>query len=190
MSNADFKNDVKATAAEAKDSVKETAASLAQTGREALGAAGEELKDLAASARETAATTARARAEDGRDMLADQTQRFADGLRKTSYGADQNSIQGRLVNTFADGIVDISDELRDRSVASIWRDAQSLAHKHPGAFAAGAGILGFAMARFLMASEDRSAPQAIAPPNRSPAPRIASPAVQPGGPRRTAGDRS
>ena len=149
MAISDDKSDVKSTA-------HGVAASLIDSGSAALTSVSHEFKDIASSATDSAMTQAKAHAEDGRDRLAEETRRFADGLRSSPDSADGKSLQGRVMNTVADGISELSEELRDRSVASLWDDVQDMARKNPGAFVAAAGVLGFAAARFMMATEDKA----------------------------------
>ncbi len=136
------------TPQDVKAAAKDIATSWVDSGKAAFESAEVEAKNIAVSARETLTHQAQLRAESGKTLLANETERFAENLRRS----DPSTVQGRLMNTFADGIAGVSEDLRGRDVAEIWGDVQALARKHPGAFVAGAGLLGFAAARFLMAS--------------------------------------
>jgi hypothetical protein len=99
---------------------------------------------------------ASARAEDGRDMLADEAKKFADNLRNQSNGPSDKRLQQRLLGTLADGVSDISDDLRGKSPNELWSDVRRIAEQNPGVFAVGAGLAGFALVRFLIASETQT----------------------------------
>lgn len=136
-----------------KDTVAQVRATVAEEGRKAAEATGETLKDLADSAKDTVRDHAAARAEEGRDLLADQADRLADNLRTDTDSSDNKGLRQRLMATVADSISELSADLRDKSPADLWSDVQRMARQNPGAFAAAAGLAGFAAARFIIASD-------------------------------------
>ena len=140
---------LKDAAAKVADSVGET---LKESGRDALQAAKSGVSDIAASAGAALRDEAELRAEEGKDMLADQGQRLASGLRDAASDRGESSVQGRVLETIAGSVSDVSEGLRDRSVMSLLDDVQGFARRNPGIFMAAAALAGFAVARFAVAS--------------------------------------
>jgi hypothetical protein len=133
-------------------SAREAAEALKNTGREALAAARDGVSDAASEAAAALHGEAESRAEAGKDMVADQGQRLADDLREAAQSRGGDSFQGRLLDTVASGVEDVSAGLRGRTLSSIIEQTEAFARRNPGAFVAGAAIAGFALARFARAS--------------------------------------
>lgn len=134
------------------DTARDTVKDVKQTGREAIAAANSGASEAASEAKAALRDEAETRAESGKDMAADRGQRLARDLRDAAGSQGEETFQGRLLETVASGVSDISDGLRDRSLSSILEQAERFARRNPGAFVAGAAIAGFALARFARAS--------------------------------------
>jgi uncharacterized protein YukE len=89
-----------------------------------------------------------------RATLANSGDRLAETLRgaaDSSHGPTQRRFDV-LTDGAANGVADLSDRLRGNSVTDLMHSTQAYARRNPGAFAAGAAVAGFALARFLHAS--------------------------------------
>ncbi len=122
-----------------------------KTGAKALETARKEAGEAASQAGSTLKDAAEARAEAGKDAISDQGHAFADRLRDQA-GDPENSFRGRLLTVVADGVSEMSDDLRGSSLQSILSRTETFARQHTGAFVAGAALAGFSLARFAMAS--------------------------------------
>ena len=105
-------------------------------------------KDTAAAVRDSAVE----RLDDARDALSESGDRLAETLRRAAEEPVAGSMQARVLTAVAGGVASAANTLRDRSVSDIVADVRALAQRNPGAFAAGAAVAGFALARFLRAS--------------------------------------
>ncbi|WP_309663735.1 hypothetical protein [Tabrizicola sp.] len=111
--------------------------------------------DAAAQAADTAAAlrdSAVERLDDARDALSESGDRLAETLRRAAEEPVTGSMQARVLSAVAGGVSSAAHTLHDRSVSEMAADLRALARRHPGAFAAGAAVAGFALARFLRAS--------------------------------------
>ncbi|MCB1339743.1 MAG: hypothetical protein KDK24_01490 [Pseudooceanicola sp.] len=122
--------------------------SLTRTVKDTASAAKEDLAQVADKAKSAIRAEAEARAELGKDIVSDQGMKLADSLR-----SDADDLQARMQNVLAQGVADLSEELRQTNLTTILEGTQDFARRHPGAFVAGAALAGFALARFLRASE-------------------------------------
>lgn len=138
----------------ARDTVRKTAADTARkaadVGREALREAKSELGSAATQAKDMAMAEVESRAEDGKDRLADHGQRLADRLR-SGAGESEGTVQHRLLDILANGVADISEDLRHQKLSSLIEETERFARRNPGVFVAGAALAGFALARFARA---------------------------------------
>lgn len=125
---------------------------LTRTVKDTAYAAKDDLAEVADKAKSAIRAEAEARAEVGKDMMSDQGLKLADSLR-----SDSDDLQARMQNVLAQGVADLSEELRHTSLTTILEGTQEFARRNPAAFVAGAAIAGFALARFLRASEPASA---------------------------------
>jgi dihydroxyacetone kinase len=135
-----------------KDAALEAAHSAKDAGREALDAAKSSVAETAQAARAAIRDEAETRADAGKDMIADEGRRLAQGLRAAAGNKGSDSLHGRLLETFATSVSDMSEGLRSRSFGSLLSEAEGFARRNPGAFVAAAGLTGFALARFAAAS--------------------------------------
>lgn len=111
--------------------------------------------DLSNKASETASMvrdTAMERMDTARDALSDTGDRLAETLRRAAEQPAPDSIQARMLSTIATGVSTAADTLRERSVTEIADDIRAMARRNPGLFAAGAVVVGFALARFMRSS--------------------------------------
>lgn len=99
----------------------------------------DDLRDAASS------TMAQAKA-----TLADSGDRLATALRDAADGSRHAS--SRVMEAVAGGVSDATDRFRGGSLTDLVSSTQAYARRHPAAFAAGAAIAGFALARFMQAS--------------------------------------
>jgi hypothetical protein len=99
----------------------------------------DDLRDAASAS----VASAKAGLADGGDRLAAALHDAAEGSRHAS---------ARVIDAVAGGVSDMTDRLRGGSLSDLVSSTQAYAHRHPGAFAAGAAVAGFALARFLQAS--------------------------------------
>lgn len=155
-----------------KKSVRDTAEAAKTAGATTLSAARQEVEDAASHAGSALKGAAEGRAEEGRDAVSEHGDALADRLRSRA-GDPDHSFRGRLLTVMADGVAEISDDLRGRSLQSILDRTEHFARRHPGAFVAGAALAGFSLARLAMASarggedpaaRDPDGPQADVPP--------------------------
>lgn len=93
--------------------------------------------------------------DDARDALSESGDRLAQTLRRAAEEPASGSVQSRVLTAVAGGVSTAANTLRDRSVSDIVADVRALARRNPGAFAAGAAVAGFALARFLRASSEQ-----------------------------------
>lgn len=113
------------------------------------------VSDVSSQAADTAAAvrdSAVDRLDDARDALSESGDRLAETLRRAAEEPVAGSVQARVLSAVAGGVSSAANTLRDRSVSDIVADVRALAQRKPGAFAAGAAVAGFALARFLRAS--------------------------------------
>ncbi|SPH23483.1 hypothetical protein DEA8626_02546 [Defluviimonas aquaemixtae] len=134
-----------------KKAVSDVAETAKTTGAKALNTARKEVEEAAGQAGSALKDAAEARAEAGKDAISDHGHALADRLRDQAGDPDQ-SFRGRLLTVVADGVSEISDDLRGRNLQSILERTEQFARQHPGAFVAGAALAGFSIARFAMAS--------------------------------------
>lgn len=85
--------------------------------------------------------------------LADSGDRLANALRDAAEGSRHASEQ--VLGAVAGGVSEMSDRLRGNSLTDLVSTTKAFARRNPGAFAAGAAIAGFALARFMQASARR-----------------------------------
>ena len=92
------------------------------------------------------------RLDEARDALSESGDRLAETLRRAAEQPVAGSVQSRVLSAVAGGVSSAANTLRDRSVSEMIADVRALAQRNPGAFAAGAAVAGFALARFMRAS--------------------------------------
>jgi aspartokinase len=156
MNTTDLKEKLTATA----DRARETAAAAMDVASEAGRTVKTEVKAHAAETLHTVREAAGERAEAARDTLVDAGERIADTLQTEAKAVD--GIPSRLLSGLAGGVTTVTDGLRGRTLGDLMADAQGYALRHPGTFAVGAAVAGFALARFLRASSARMSAEARA----------------------------
>jgi vacuolar-type H+-ATPase subunit H len=151
---------LKAKIAETTDKAKDAAVTAIDAAKEAGRTAREEVTTRASETLETVREVAADRAEAARETLIDSGDRLAQTLQ--DHAAEAPAVQARVLTGIAGGVTKASDALRGRTVGELVSTAQDYARRHPGAFAAGAAVAGFALARFLRSSSRASAAAARA----------------------------
>lgn len=135
---------------ETKAAATKAAAKGAEMAKDVAGKA----KDEAVAFAEDAAATVRETAVDGadaaRETLADTGDRLARTLQDTAD--DIQGVGAKVMSGAAGGLSTAANTLRSHSVDDLLGAAKDFAKRHPGAFAAGAAVAGFALARFFRAS--------------------------------------
>lgn len=125
------------------DTVKGTAADLAQDAKETAG-------NAVQSATKAAATQASA----AKASVADEMSGVASALRTAAEEMRSGSPQERTFGQIAEGLADASDALRDKDLSTMVNDVSQFARKNPLVFLGGAALIGFAATRFAKASSE------------------------------------
>lgn len=125
--------------------------------REARGAAqetAEEARDagyaFVNSARDRAADYVERRKESAVQSIDD----VAHTLRESSETFEDRPNIRLFVDSAADGLESLADEIRDRSFVEVYSDLEQFARRRPAVFATAAGVAGFMLARFLKSSAE------------------------------------
>jgi vacuolar-type H+-ATPase subunit E/Vma4 len=163
---------------EAADATKKAARSVAQDGKEAVDRVKDRITDEATTTKDrlldsaahvatevsdkvrTAASAATDLASQtltaAKDTIADESQRLAQTLRHVA--SDQSeSVQRHVIGAVAGSMEQVADTMRGRSLGGLLGDVQTFARRNPAAVAAGAVVVGFALARLVRsASADRA----------------------------------
>lgn len=156
MNTEDLKDKLAATAEKAKD----TAASAMDMASEAGRTVKAEVKTRAADTLNTVRDVASERADAARDSIVGAGERLAETLQSDADATD--GVPARLLTGLASGVQSATDGLRGRSIGDLVSGAQDYARRHPGTFALGAAVAGFALARFLRSSASRETAEARA----------------------------
>jgi aspartokinase len=156
MTTTDLKEKLAATA----DKVKETAAAAVDLAAEAGRKVKTEVKAHAGDALDTVRTAAGEQADAARDTLVHAGERLSETLQTEAQSTD--GMSSRVLNGLAGGVATVTDSLRGRTLGDLVADAKDYARRHPGTFAVGAAVAGFALSRFLRASGARSQAEARA----------------------------
>lgn len=125
--------------------------------REATDAA----RDTAEDAREAGSAfidSARDRASDYLERRKDSAVQSIDDVAHTLRDSGEN-FEDRpnirlFVDSAADGLEHLAEEIRDRSFVEIYADVEEFARRRPTLFAGAAGVAGFMLARFLKSSAE------------------------------------
>ncbi|MGP9819299.1 hypothetical protein ACTZWW_04730 [Salinarimonas sp. NSM] len=141
----------------------------AQNGDDRPRADWDELKREASDAARDTAEEAReagyAFVNGARDRAADYLERrkesavqsiddVAHTLRESSENFDDRPNLRLFVDSAADGLENLAEEIRDRSFIEVYADVEQLARRRPALFATAAGVAGFMLARFLKSSAE------------------------------------
>ena len=102
------------------------------------------------SARDRAADYVERRKESAVQSIDD----VAHTLRESSQGFDDRPNIRLFVDSAADGLENLADEIRERSFVEVYSDLEQFARRRPTLFATAAGVAGFMLARFLKSSAE------------------------------------
>jgi hypothetical protein len=149
--NADMKA-VKNKLDETAHAARETVATAAEMTRNAAHDVAAQVSSKASAAASSVRDAAAEQMDNARDALGESGDRLAETLRHASEQPVKGSMQARVLSAVADGVSSAADTLRNRGVKEIAGDVRDLARRNPAAFAAGAAVAGFMLARFLRAS--------------------------------------
>ncbi|MGJ3265030.1 MAG: hypothetical protein ACFE0R_17530 [Salinarimonas sp.] len=75
-------------------------------------------------------------------------------LRESSETFDDRPNLRLFVDSAADGLENLAEEIRDRSFIEVYADVEQFARRRPALFAGAAGVAGFMLARFLKSSAE------------------------------------
>lgn len=149
--NANMKT-MKTKLEDAADAARETASEAIETAKTTAQNMAAQMSSQAAFAASTARDAAAEQLDHARDALGDSGDRLAETLRHAAQTPPKGSMQARVLSAVAGGVSTAADALHGRSVSEIAADVRDLARRNPAAFAAGAAVAGFVLARFLRAS--------------------------------------
>lgn len=138
---------------------KDTAKGLAEKVRDDAHSAGESLVDsannLAAEvtsrvkdAAAAAGDMASKRVDAAKDMIADEGHRLAKTLRASASDRG-DGLEAHVLDAVAGGVETVSSNVGRRGMPALFADVQTFARRNPGAFVAGAAVVGFALALFI-----------------------------------------
>jgi hypothetical protein len=156
MNTQDLKEKLASTAEKAKD----TAASAMDVASEAGQTLKSGVKAQVAETMETVREAAEDRASYLRDTVVDSGENLANTLKEQASATQ--GIPSRVLGDLANGVTSLTEGLRGRTIGDMVESAQSYARRHPGTFAVGAAVAGFALARFLRSSGARARAEARA----------------------------
>ncbi len=135
-------------------STTQKAKNMASSAMDMAADAGRTMKDeVSARASETMGAVrdaASERAEGARDSIVDAGDRLAETLNNEASSAE--GMQQRVLSGLATGVSSVTDTLRGQSMGDVMASVRDYARAHPGTFAVGAAVAGFALARFLRSS--------------------------------------
>ena len=143
-----MKSKVEATADAARDNVASAADATKNAAKNMAAQVTSRASEAVASVRDAAAE----QIDNARGALGDSGDRLAETLRRAAEEPEEGSMQARVLSAVAGGVSSVADTLHNRSVSEIAADVRELARRNPAAFAAGAAVAGFVLARFLRAS--------------------------------------
>jgi len=119
----------------------------------------EDAKAKARQVAEEAKTQGKSQLEGYRETAADEIERVAQGAKAAAEelkGDDRLGLSG-YVSDVAESMVQLSENLRGKSVDELLRDVNRLARNNPALFITGSIALGFGLTRFARASSKRAA---------------------------------
>ncbi len=137
---------------EAAHAARETVSTAAEMTKTAAHDVAAQVSSKVSAAASSVRDVAAEQIDHARDALGDSGDRLAETLRQAAEQPAEGSMQARVLSAVAGGVSSAADTLRNRSVKEIASDVRDLARRNPAAFAAGAAVAGFLLARFLRAS--------------------------------------
>jgi galactokinase/mevalonate kinase-like predicted kinase len=119
----------------------------------------QQLKSDAADAIEKAKAAGEQKLESGKQTVAEQAEKVAGVFDEAAKQLSQNDLESlaEYTNRFGSNVKTFADQLRNRNLDDLLRDAQNIARRSPGTFVLGSVALGFALSRFFKATADRDA---------------------------------
>lgn len=147
-----------------KDQAADAGAEIKQRAREALRAstdvARDKFKEAADAAKDAASGAADHLQDKAREQQrsgADFIQKFAGNIREAARAFDHDApFASRGINSAADYVEDAAQKIRDGSFNDLINGATDFAKRQPAAFLGLSVLAGFAVVRFLKASEGQS----------------------------------
>ena len=144
------KSEVKSKLDDAKHAAQDVSKAAVDLARETASTVKDEAKTLVEKTAKQVQDVAAERIDTARESVADAGSRLAETLQdnaKDAYGIGAQALSGA-----ADGLTSAAKALRSQSLEDLIGRTKDLAKRHPGAFAVGAAVAGFAVARFLRSS--------------------------------------
>ena len=138
-----------------KDAAADTIKAAAEMARDAATTVKDEAVSLAGEAASTARDATVQKIDNARETLADAGDRLANTLQDSV--SDSDGLGARALSGAANGISSAASSLRSHSLDDLLASTRAFAKRNPGAFAAGAAVAGFALARFLRSSSNAQA---------------------------------
>jgi hypothetical protein len=145
------------------DTAKDTAKEAADRGRDVAGTAADEAKAVGAEAKSQLLNLMDQLRGELNSQASDQGQRaarglgsFGDELRQMADAAPQDGVAGDLVRRLEQQIRTASQWLENREPGELLDDVRSVARRRPGAFLAGAALLGLLGGRLTRGLTDGS----------------------------------
>ena len=110
-------------------------------------------RSVAHDASETLRSEVTARADAAKGAAAQEVSNVASALRKAAQESRSGSAQERTFGQIADSLADASDAISNKDLGTAISDVGEFARRNPLTFLAGAALAGFAVSRFVKASD-------------------------------------
>ncbi len=120
-------------------------------------------KSVANDAKETIRSEVTTRVDAAKGAAAQEVGNVASALRKAAQESRTGSAQERTFGQIADSLADASDAISNKDLGTAISDVGNFARRNPLTFLAGAALAGFAVSRFVKASERNSTTTAAEP---------------------------
>ena len=145
--------DAKQTYEDAKHNLDDAATEAKARAKSVVEDVTSQAKSVASEARETITSEVTARADAAKSAAAGEVRNVASALRQAAAESRHGSPQERTFGQIADTLADASDAISNKDLGTVISDASDFARRHPLTFLAGATLAGFAVSRFIKASE-------------------------------------
>ncbi|WP_119168204.1 hypothetical protein [Algihabitans albus] len=89
-----------------------------------------------------------------KDSVGEALEDVAAGLRESSRSMGERRNIGAVMDQAATNLDGLAQDIKDRSIGSIYQDAEDFTRRYPVAVAITAAALGFMMARFVKSSNE------------------------------------
>ena len=110
-------------------------------------------RSVAHDASETLRSEVTSRADAAKGAAAQEVNNVASALRKAAQESRSGSAQERTFGQIADSLADASDAISNKDLGTAISDMGEFARRNPLTFLAGAAVAGFAISRFVKASD-------------------------------------